>query len=76
MKQTNPSIVGLKDLRENIDTYIKAVARGRSFVVVRKSRPVFKISSWEEANELWETAVDFTKVKKSGVSLGQLLARL
>lgn len=76
MKKIKTSIVGLKDLRENIDTYIRAVAKGRSFVVVRKSQPVFKISAWEEANELWEPVIDFTKIKKGGVALGQLLKRL
>lgn len=76
MKKVNSSIVGLKDLRENINTYIKAVAKGRSFVVVRKSRPVFKISSLEEANELWEPVIDFTKIKKGGLALDRLLSRL
>ncbi len=74
MKRAN--IVGLKDLRENINTYIKAIAKGRSFVVVRKSKPVFKISSLEESNELWEPVIDFTKIKKGGLALDQLLSRL
>ena len=43
MINNNHSIVGLKELRENIDSYISAVEKGRSFVVVRKSKPVFKI---------------------------------
>jgi len=72
----NQSIIGLKKLRENIDNYINAVERGRSFVVVRKSKPVFKISSPEESDELWEKTVDFTKIKKGGIGINQLLARL
>ena len=64
MKNLTNSIVGLKELRENIDTYINAVEKGRSFVVVRKSRPVFKISSPQEANDLWEPLIDFTKIRK------------
>lgn len=76
MKQDQLSIVGLKALRENINTYIRAVERGDSFVVVRKSKPVFKISSLNETNELWERVVDFTTVKKSGIALDQLLSRL
>ena len=70
------SIVGLKELRENIDTYIDAVGKGRSFVVVRKSKPVFQISSVDESNELWESVIDFTKIKKGGVALDELLSRL
>jgi len=76
MKNYNNSIVGLKELRENIDNYINAVGKGRSFVVVRKSKPVFKISSPEESDELWERTVDFTKIKKGGVGINQLLVRL
>ena len=76
MKNHNNSIVGLKELRENINTYINAVEKGRSFVVVRKSKPVFKISSLAEADELWESLVDFTKIKKGGVGINQLLSRL
>ena len=69
-------IVGLKELRENIDTYINAVEKGQSFIVVRKSKPVFKISSLDQADELWEPIVDFTKIKKGGIALNQLLSRL
>ncbi len=76
MKNYNHSIVGLKELRENIDTYINAVEKGKSFVVVRKSKPVFKISSPQEADELWEQIIDFTKIKKGGIAINRLLARL
>lgn len=76
MKNHNQSLVGLKELRENIETYINAVGKGRSFIVVRKSKPVFKISSLAESDELWEPAIDFTRIKKGGVGLKQLLARL
>lgn len=76
MKNSNHSLVGLKELRENIDTYIKAVEKGKSFIILRKSKPVFKISSLEEADDLWEPAIDFTKIKKGGVALNQILSRL
>jgi prevent-host-death family protein len=72
---TKHSIVGLKELRENVETYIKKVEKGQSFTVVRRSKPVFKISSPDE-EEAWETVIDFTKVKKGGVPLGDILARL
>jgi prevent-host-death family protein len=76
MINNNHSIVGLKELRENIDSYISAVEKGRSFVVVRKSKPVFKISSVEESDDLWEKIVDFTKIKKGGIGINQLLVHL
>ena len=70
------SIVGLKELRENIDTYIGEIRKGRSFTVVRRSKPVFKISPPEEDESLWEPVIDFTKVKKGGVPIADILSRL
>ncbi len=68
-------IIGLKELGANTEKYINATKRGDSFVVVRRSRPIFKISPVEDGGE-WETVVDFTKFRKGGVSIGELLARL
>jgi len=70
------TIVGLKELRENIEAYISRVEKGDSFIVVKKSKPVFKISPPEDDAELWEPVVDFTKIKKGGVSIADLLSRL
>ncbi len=70
------SIVGLKNLRNNIDAYITQVDKGRSFIVVRKSKPVFKISPPDEADGLWESVIDFTKIKKGGVGVDDILSRL
>lgn len=69
-------VIGLKELRENADAYISKVSRGDSFIVVRRSRPVFKISPVDDESELWETIVDFTKINKGGVELKELLSRL
>ena len=73
MKNT---IIGLKELREKADTYISEVKKGKSFIVVRRSKPVFKISPPYEESDLWEEVVDFTKIKKGGVSVKELLSRL
>ena len=72
----NNTIVGLKELRENIEMYIAKVERGGSFIVVKKSKPVFRISSPEEDPGLWESVIDFTKIKKGGVPIADLLSRL
>jgi len=69
------NIVGLKELRENIDHYISKVEKGESFVIVRKSKPVFRISQPDEEDE-WETVIDFTKIRKGGVLLKDVLSRL
>ncbi|MDP2638882.1 MAG: type II toxin-antitoxin system prevent-host-death family antitoxin [Candidatus Azambacteria bacterium] len=70
------TIVGLKELRENMGKYISLVKRGRSFVVVKRSRPLFRISSIDEDDGLWETVIDFTKLRKKGISAEELLSRL
>jgi len=69
-------IIGLKELRENTDSFITEVGKGRSFIVARKSKPVFKISPPDDADELWEEIIDFTKIKKGGVSIKDLISRL
>lgn len=70
------NIIGLRELRENIETYIGRIRKGKSFIVVRRSKPVFKIAPPDEESELWEPVVDFTKIKKGGVPLGDILTRL
>jgi antitoxin (DNA-binding transcriptional repressor) of toxin-antitoxin stability system len=57
-----------------MQTYIDKVAKGDSFTVYRKSKPVFTISPAEESE--WETVVDFTKIQKGGVEIHDLLSRL
>ena len=66
--------VGLRDLRENTDKYIKKVSRGESFLVFKHLKPIFKITPPQEEN--WETIIDFTKIKKGGVQIEDVLARL
>ena len=69
-------ILGLKELRENMQKYASLVEKGESFVVVKKSKPLFKISSLDEDEELWETVIDFTNVRKGGIPAKELLAKL
>ena len=73
------NIIGLKELRENAGNYIAQINKGKSFIVVRRSKPVFKmmpgVDEWgDEGN--WETIVDFTKIKKGGVSAERVLKHL
>lgn len=70
------SIVGLKELRENLEDYIVKIKRGNSFLVVRRSKPVFKISPPVDDEGFWESVVDFTKIKKDGVSAKVILREL
>ncbi|MEK7565238.1 MAG: type II toxin-antitoxin system prevent-host-death family antitoxin [Patescibacteria group bacterium] len=70
------SIIGLKELRENTEVYVTQVKKGKSFVVVRKSKPVFKISPVTDEDSLWETVIDFTRIKKGGVAIEDIISRL
>lgn len=69
------NIIGLKELRENMGNWINQIQKGKSFMVIRKSRPVFKIVP-PETEEQWETVVDFTVINKDGVSAGKILKEL
>ena len=70
------AIVGLKELRENINAYIPQIEKGESFVVVKRSKPIFKISPVLDDAEIWEPIIDFTKIKKGGVRIADILSRL
>jgi prevent-host-death family protein len=70
-------IVGLKDLRQNVAKYTKEVSKGTSFIVVKQSRPLFKITPLTTAQEeQWEEVIDFTKFRKGGINIQELMARL
>lgn len=69
------NILGLKELRENMQKYASLVERGNSFVVVRKSKPIFKIVP-PELEEQWETVADFTKINKNGIPAKEVLKAL
>ena len=70
------NIIGLKDLRENLPAYTEKINQGATFLVVKKSKPIFRISPIEECGCVWEDVVDFTKIKKDGVGVKELLNRL
>ncbi len=73
-----PNVIGLKALRENMNDFIEQTKKGRSFLVVRKSKPVFRITPadvWGDEG-LWETVVDLTKIRKGGVPVEEVLSAL
>lgn len=67
-------IIGLKELRNNADVVIKHVKHGHSFIVFRRSKPVFEVSP--VGDDFWEEVIDFTKIKKGGVNIKDILKRL
>jgi len=72
---TQQNIIGVRELRENLDEYIAKIDKGASFTIVRRSKPVFTINPMNEGGE-WEEVVDFTKIKKGGVNIDEILSRL
>lgn len=69
-------IVGLKELRENMETYIKCVQKGESVTIMRRSTPIFKLSPIDEDIVEWESVADFTKIDKNGISGKEILAHI
>ncbi|MAG29210.1 hypothetical protein CL632_03675 [bacterium] len=70
-------IVGVKELRENLPAYADAVQDGKSFTVVKRSKPIFKIIPIDEDDDgQWERVVDFTKINKDGVDAREVLNHL
>lgn len=69
-------IIGLKELRLKPNHYATLVRQGKSFVVVKRSKPLFKITPLDTEEGLWEEVIDFTKIKRGGVRLQDLLKRL
>jgi prevent-host-death family protein len=68
-------IIGLKELRENLQKYENAVQKGNSFIIMKRSKPIFKITPIDDDKD-WETLIDFTKIKKGGVDIDDILSRL
>jgi len=68
-------ILGLKELRENMQKYASLIEKGESFIVVKKSKPLFKLVS-PESEEQWEMVADFTQINKNGVDAEKILKAL
>jgi len=61
------NIINLKSLRENMQKYAQKIEKGRSFIVFKRSKPLFRISPVDES--LWEEIIDFTRIKKEELTL-------
>lgn len=68
------TIIRLKDLREHLPLYEKQIQTGRSFLVMKRSKPIFTIHPID--TDGWETVIDFTKFRRGGIFADELLARL
>ncbi len=75
-KIKNQTIVGLKELRENMESYIKRVDKGETITVMRRSTPIFNISPVDDDESGWETVIDFTEINPRGVPAEDVLKAL
>ena len=73
---TKTSIIGLKELRENMETYITRVGKGETVTVMRRSKPIFKLSPIDAEEMGWETVIDFTEINPRGVPVQDVLKAL
>lgn len=65
----------LKELEDNVSLYAARVQRGESFVVMKSSKPIFRISPIDPNSEEWEEVIDFTSIEKGGVKISEVLNR-
>ena len=70
------NIIGLKEFRADVEKYVAVAEKGIPVIVMRRSRPFFKISAIQKNDETWEEVIDFTKIEKGGVSIPDILSRL
>ena len=69
------NLVALKELRLNMDKYATEVKAGKTFIVLKQSKPLFKLTPLDEDDQ-WEEVINFAKIKKGGVNINELLAAL
>ena len=69
------NLIGLKEFRQNVEEYSKRIAKGQSFVILRKSKPLFKVVPVSES-EIWEPVIDLTEINKNGVLIEDMVAAL
>ena len=69
------NLVGFKELRVNLDKYVKGVERGSSYTILRRSKPLFRISPVDAEDEAgWDTIFDADRDNNGkGIPGGEVL---
>lgn len=75
---TKSKVIGLKELRMNAEKYIKMVQKGASFLVIRRSKPIFKLIPVDEWGDdgVWENVASFSDRNEGGMPIGEFLIEL
>ena len=68
------NLIPLKEFRMDVAKFAGRVQKGETFVITKRSRPLFRLSPVDESG--WETIIDFTKFRKNGISAVELLQML
>jgi len=62
------NIIGLKELRQNMDHFAQMTKKGQSFLVIKRSRPLFKITPINQTSDGVESVVDFLQTGANDVN--------
>ncbi len=68
-------LISLKDLRLNMEKYASQVKQGQSFIILKRSKPIFQINPVSQDGD-WEELINFAQIKKGGVEIKDLLKLL
>ena len=72
-------IIGLKELREHTEKYVRAIEGGSSFTVMRRSKPIFRlipIDEWAEGGATEKTVADFRSITSKGIPITEVINAL
>ncbi|MFQ6049728.1 MAG: type II toxin-antitoxin system Phd/YefM family antitoxin [Candidatus Paceibacterales bacterium] len=58
-----PEIIGVKQLYKNLKKISKRVAKGESFIVVKRSKPVFKVIPYRKEKAKQYTLKDLEQLQ-------------
>ena len=81
-QENTTNIIGVKELRQNLDKYVLAIARGQSFTVVRRSKPIFSLQKpitydeWGDPTHEWDNGVDLRDSEGAGMPIETFLKYL
>lgn len=73
------NIIGLKELRQNMPFFAQKVQKGQSFIVVKQSKPLFKITPLDEVGSFtknWEDRQQADFLQTSALDTHQTLTPL
>lgn len=79
MIRMKEKIIGLKELRQNMDKYAAQVQMGRSITVFKRSKPLFKLIPVDDDDDAnWETLIDFRTIPgyENGMPAAEFLKAL